>query len=724
MTIKKSILISHPLIANDWDNEKNKEIDINTISSRDSIQVWWTCVKGHSYFVSPFTRIRTNGCKYCSKESAGTKNLLEKRLLSGNSKRFSDVASEEIISQWVKDLNKYEPNEVTSHSKIKITWKCDKGHIWQGTPSSRITGRGCPECYKENRTDILLKGLLKRAGQSLFEKYPYLESEWDFEKNIRNPSDLTPNSNYKVFWKCKFNHSWEATISNRTGNGSSCPECSGSGTSKIEIYILCELRKLFKTVNWRKKIDSFEVDIFMPEYSIGIEIDGEYWHRNKLEKDLKKSIYLKSKGIKLIRVRSDYLTGTDDHIILMNGSFNIDQFQNITTEIIEYLKTYINSDELINYCKNNQQLARIEYQEMIARLPAPPESESLAAVFPNVAGEWDYKKNYPLTPDLFTPKSDQKFWWSCLHNHSWQASIKNRTLRGSNCPDCSAKNQSESLKQIHINRLGSIQEKYPEILPFWDFDNNTESPDKLSANPSISFFWKCDQNHIFKRTLINMVIDQTCNKCNSILYTHPEIAKEFDQFKNNDIDILDITKGSGIRLIWKCSNGHFWKSSVVSRLHDNKKCNTCMSLGFRFPNLLNEWNYDKNSNLDPFQIHAGTKQKAWWKCELGHEWCASIGDRTGKNKSNCPSCGRKISAEKTRLAKLRKSGTFKDHFPDLAKKWNYELNENLTPSDLSSSSHILVWWTCDCGNTFKQSPNYLVTLHRRGSSYGCTKCSK
>jgi hypothetical protein len=243
MTIKKSILTSHPLIACDWDNEKNKEIDISEIGSRDSIQVWWTCIKGHSYLVSPHTRIRTSGCKYCRKESAETKNLLEKRLLSGHSKRFSDVASEEIISQWVTDLNKYKPNEVTSHSKIKITWKCEKGHMWQGTPSSRIRGNGCPECYKENRTDILLKAKLKSSGQSLFEKYPYLESEWDFEKNTKNPNDLTPHSSYKVFWKCKFNHSWEATIYNRTGNGSGCPECSGSGTSKIEIYILCELRK-------------------------------------------------------------------------------------------------------------------------------------------------------------------------------------------------------------------------------------------------------------------------------------------------------------------------------------------------------------------------------------------------------------------------------------------------------------------------------------------------
>ncbi len=203
------------------------------------------------------------------------------------------------------------------------------------------------------------------------------------------------------------------------------------------------------------------------------------------------------------------------------------------------------------------------------------------------------------------------------------------------------------------------------------------------------------------------------------------MAKEFDidSDSNISIDILDITQGSAIPLIWKCSNGHLWKSSVVARLKDNRSCNICQSLGFRFPNLLKEWNYSKNSELDPNLIHAGTTQKAWWKCELGHEWYSRIADRTSKHKSNCPTCGRKIAAENTRLAKLIKSGSLKDHYPEVAKQWNFDLNTNLTPNDISSNSGISVWWTCDCGNTFKQSPDYLVSLFRRGSAIVCRNCS-
>ena len=721
---KKSILITHPLIARDWDVEKNINLSIENVAPTDKLNVWWTCVNGHSYAVSPYTRLRTNGCKSCNKEKNTRKNLLEIRLLSGNSKRFTDVATKKTISQWSNNLNELKAHEVSSHSKVKIKWQCEKGHIWEATPSSRIRGSGCPECYKSYRVDLLLKAKLKIAGRSLLDEYPKLIDEWDFSKNKKNPNELTPNSNYKVFWKCRFNHSWEASIYNRTGNGSGCPECSGSGTSKIEIYILCELRKIFTKVDWRKKIDSFEIDIFVPEYSFGIEIDGEYWHRNKKEKDQKKSNYLNSKGIDIIRIRANELPNVNDHIIIATGFSNIDDFQNITNKLIDYLKGKIESNKLVNYWLNKKQLAVKDYQEMISRLPAPPVGESFLAVYPDIAHEWDYVKNSPLTPDLFTPKSDQKFWWVCSVNHSWQATIKNRTLKGSNCPDCYGERRSEDSKRNHFNRLGSIAEKYPKLIAFWDHKNNEiRNTNEVTAVLTNSYSWICHRQHTFTKLLKTMVKDQICRYCYSIRETHPELLSEWDFNKNYGIEPLEISQGSNKSIWWKCEHGHSWNASLVNRLQDNKRCNVCLSLGFRFPSLLKEWNFEKNTDIDPMIIHAGSKTKVWWKCLLDHHWEGSIENRTGVKKSICPICARKNAAEKTRLIKLSKSGNLEDKFPVVASKWNYDLNKDLTPKKISSNSHIPVWWTCGCGNIYKRTPNYLVTLFSRGSSYGCENCS-
>jgi hypothetical protein len=724
ITKKKSILTTHPLIAKDWDAKKNIDISIKNVAITDKLSVWWKCANKHSYAVSPYTRLRTNGCKFCNKENNERKNLLEIRLLSGNSKRFTDVASEEMISQWALDLNDLKPHEVTSHSKLKIKWKCEIGHVWEATPSSRIRGAGCPECYKLNRVEILLKAKLKIAGRSLIDAYPHLKDEWDFSKNHLNPYEITPNSNYKAFWKCKFNHSWEANIYNRTGNGSGCPECSGGGTSKIEIYILCELRKIFSTVHWRKKIESYEIDIFIPEHSIGIEVDGEYWHKDKHDQDRKKSNFLRSKGIDMIRIRSDHLTEIEDHVIIIRGKSNTDDFQNITNRVVKYLQSKVDCEKLSEYYLNSKQLAAKEYQEMISRLPAPPIGESFLSVYPDVAVEWDYVKNSPLTPDLFTPKSDQKFWWICSAHHSWQATIKNRTLRGSNCPDCSNRRRSKDTINRHRLRLGSIAEKFPELISFWDQRNNEDAnPKNVTAILTNSYSWTCNRKHTFTRQLQAMVKDQSCKLCESIKETHSEMLSEWDYSKNIGIDPIEITQGSDKPLWWICKNGHSWSAAAVRRIRENKKCKTCSSLGFSFPELLNEWNFEKNSEIDPMVVHSGTRTKVFWKCKYGHEWQSSIQNRTGEKKSNCPVCGRRNAAEKTRIIRLKKTGSLQDNYPEVASKWNVELNGNFKPTDISSNSHIFVWWTCNCGNFFKKTPNTMVTLFKRGSTYGCEQCS-
>jgi len=51
--------------------------------------------------------------------------------------------------------------------------------------------------------------------------------EWHPEYNDgKNPQDFKPQSNKKVWWKCKKNHEWTTTIQRRL-YGDNCPYCSG-----------------------------------------------------------------------------------------------------------------------------------------------------------------------------------------------------------------------------------------------------------------------------------------------------------------------------------------------------------------------------------------------------------------------------------------------------------------------------------------------------------------
>ena len=60
-------------------------------------------------------------------------------------------------------------------------------------------------------------------------------------------------------------------------------------------------------------------------------------------------------------------------------------------------------------------------------------------------------------------------------------------------------------------------------------------------------------------------------------------------------------------------------------------------LAANYPEIAKQWNYDKNGALTPWDVTIGSSRKVWWKCSLGHEWEAVVGDRA-RNNSGCPYC--------------------------------------------------------------------------------------
>ena len=115
------------------------------------------------------------------------------------------------------------PYDVSPGTNQKVWWKCLKNpkHEWQATVYSRANGRGCPYCANQ------------KVGEdnNLEFLYPDLAKEWHPTKNgMLKPSDVTPGSGQKVWWKClkKPKHEWPATVANRA-KGSGCPYCAGQG---------------------------------------------------------------------------------------------------------------------------------------------------------------------------------------------------------------------------------------------------------------------------------------------------------------------------------------------------------------------------------------------------------------------------------------------------------------------------------------------------------------
>jgi hypothetical protein len=172
--------------------------DPTTLTRGSGKRVQWVCVYGHVFVASISQVVRGRGCGVCSGRQivAGVNDLAS---------RFPHVASE---------ADGWDPSTVGHGSSKRMMWKCQGGHSWIASVSSRTRlGAGCPSCAG----NVLTKGVNDLATFN-----PSLAEEafgWD-------PSTVAAHSHQMREWICKTGHVWTAQVNSRT-RGNSCPVCSG-----------------------------------------------------------------------------------------------------------------------------------------------------------------------------------------------------------------------------------------------------------------------------------------------------------------------------------------------------------------------------------------------------------------------------------------------------------------------------------------------------------------
>ncbi len=123
--------------------------------------------------------------------------------------------------------------------------------------------------------------------------------------------------------------------------------------------------------------------------------------------------------------------------------------------------------------------------------------------------------------------------------------------------------------------------------------------------------------------------------------------------------------------------------------------------------LMAEWNWEKNAEISPSEIMAGSSKVVWWKCKNGHEWQAVIKSRNSG--CNCPYCsGLHAITGETDLQTVN---------PTLASEWNYEKNDGLMPNKILPNSNQKVWWKCSKGHEWQ------ATVSNRNIGNSCPYCS-
>ena len=114
--------------------------------------------------------------------------------------------------------------------------------------------------------------------------------------------------------------------------------------------------------------------------------------------------------------------------------------------------------------------------------------------------------------------------------------------------------------------------------------------------------------------------------------------------------------------------------------------------------LMKEWDWEANADLNPNKITCGSHKKVCWKCsQCGHKWQTVAKDRCLSH-HGCPACsGRILVVGKNDLLTVR---------PDIAAQWHPTKNGNLRPQDVTYGWGKKVWWKCQrCDYEWQSTPN-------------------
>lgn len=202
----RSLLHKFPDIAAEWGEANDRRPYEVTFGSM--YVAWWRCSKNEEHIYQSRVNARTsgNGCPFCQGLRVNHTNSLE-------------ALRPDIAKEWCVTKNLLTPAQVTIGSDKKFWWICRKNsrHVWEASVSSRCNGHNCAICA----------GKVVIYETSLQHTHPKLSQEWDVDKNILKPCDVTAGSTKRVWWTClQLGHpSWESDVNSRR-RGQGCPKCA------------------------------------------------------------------------------------------------------------------------------------------------------------------------------------------------------------------------------------------------------------------------------------------------------------------------------------------------------------------------------------------------------------------------------------------------------------------------------------------------------------------
>ena len=635
-----SLAEHNPELINEWDYEKNGELGLNpyTVSYGSARKVWWKCNKGHSYLMGLNSRTTPGKAKQQCSVCAGI------QIIEGYNDLYSKYP--DLVKEWNYEKNEelgIRPKEVSYGSSKKVWWVCEKGHEWNA-PISRRTGSqrsSCPFCSNQ----MLLKNY-----NDLESKYPDIAKEFNIYKNKKLPSEYLHGSSSKVWWICsKCGYEWKTAIVNRTGEkGTGCPNCAPKLNRANQLKNQIKTKgSLFDNYPDLMNEWIFEKNDRSPKDIVPGSEYKAWWKCSKCNYEWKAIVASRT----------------------TNGSGCPVCGGRIVVEGLNDIKT----------------------------------------LYPELMKEWDYDKNNSINlfPEQVSKYSDKKAWWICpICDNSYQTAVKHRSL-GTGCPNCANEIRTSFPEQAIYyylkqefedtqNRMDLVGKEVDIFIPCMNL--GIEYDGVYFHNSKEALEREKNKYNYLKEYGIKLIrirekgLDLPSHADYTLHLTKKNNDKEIENIIYSIFDIIKQLFNYDSNLKIDLSND---RQKIYNQYILQRKENSVEKL---YPELMKEWDYDKNI-VKPSSIVPGSEKKIWWKCNKGHSYEQQVSNHI--KGAGCPYCsGLKVIQGENDLETL---------FPNLAREWNYKKNK-IKPSEIKYGSSKKVWWLCPEGHSYEAAVS-----HRTGN---------
>lgn len=268
--------------------------------------------------------------------------------------------------------------------------------------------------------------------------------------------------------------------------------------------------------------------------------------------------------------------------------------------------------------------------------------------------EWDYDKN-KIKPTEVSRGCGKKVWWKCPQGHSYEATILHRTNGKTGCPYCNSGRQTSFAEQAIFFY---VKKAFPDAISrYKDIFNNGMELDiyipswKIGIEYDGVYWHKKDKENRERRKFeicqnngINLIRikernlkDQNNLDTANMIYSGGNLEKrKFLNFAIINL-LIQITRFTERPYSIFPFEVNVEKDEFEIRKYmTNLKGNSFKDM---YPNIAEEWDYEKNGDLKPEMFKHKSDVKVYWKCKkCGNVWKTSISHRI--EGTGCPSCYR------------------------------------------------------------------------------------